>query len=182
MAQFLLFNLILSLFFSNNNGLVDAQILAKAYTGCDWYRTQASSPTQTTAPSLLDTRGAVHICNKSNQPLSTATDVSAATGCQARVNTNNAAYLCDTYQPVPVANDLAYGFAIQTTVIHLACDSRGRGWAAGGDGVYWDVWRGYNWGSEQGGVRNRQECERLPGNLWGGCFWRWNWARGEVNG
>lgn len=35
----------------------------------------------------------------------------ATNGC----STGGTAYLCDSYQPVPVADDLSYGFAIQVS-------------------------------------------------------------------
>lgn len=36
-------------------------------------------------------------------------------------------------------------------------------------------------GREYGGVESREDCESLPSNLQGGCYWRFNWARGDVN-
>ncbi|KAJ9132943.1 Barwin-like endoglucanase [Coniochaeta hoffmannii] len=41
---------------------------------------------------------------------------------------------------------------------------------------------GYDWGRQYGGVTRMQDCELLPDYLQGGCYWRWNWANGEVNG
>ena len=26
------------------------------------------------------------------------------------------------------------------------------------------------------------DCDSLPDRLQGGCYWRWNWARGDING
>lgn len=26
-----------------------------------------------------------------------------------------------------------------------------------------------------------EECEVLPENMHAGCYWRWNWARGDTN-
>ncbi|KAK0672626.1 family 45 putative glycoside hydrolase [Cercophora samala] len=222
----LLFFHFLLLLFSNlrHNALANAQTVAKTYTGWDCCKPICAGTNN--RPSLLDTRGAVRVCNKSNQPLSTNAGVSAVTGCQANVNTNNAAYLCDTYQPIPVSNDLSYGFAIQVQDSQAAdhpncCKCYQLQWLNGGaanktmivqvvtpGGAGGDVKRGdmiiltpgggvgplgaagcngmygggFNWGLAQGGVRSRQECERLPGNLWGGCYWRWNWAGGAVNG
>lgn len=25
------------------------------------------------------------------------------------------------------------------------------------------------------------DCASLPDQLQGGCYWRWNWARGDIN-
>lgn len=36
-------------------------------------------------------------------------------------------------------------------------------------------------GDRYGGLSNRTGCEGLPDDLVGGCYWRFNWARGEVN-
>ncbi|KAK4444909.1 RlpA-like double-psi beta-barrel-protein domain-containing protein-containing protein [Podospora aff. communis PSN243] len=41
---------------------------------------------------------------------------------------------------------------------------------------------GFSWGETLGGVKNREACDKLPANLQGGCYWRFNWARGEMNG
>ncbi|KAM7203935.1 glycoside hydrolase [Rhypophila sp. PSN 637] len=40
---------------------------------------------------------------------------------------------------------------------------------------------GRNWGSNNGGVTSGAECANLPQNLQGGCYWRYNWARGAIN-
>lgn len=40
----------------------------------------------------------------------------------------------------------------------------------------------YRWGDVYGGFSNRQGCEGLPTNLQAGCYWRFNWAGGEING
>ncbi len=37
-------------------------------------------------------------------------------------------------------------------------------------------------GDRNGGVKDREACANLPANLQGGCYWRFNWARGDVNG
>jgi hypothetical protein len=37
-------------------------------------------------------------------------------------------------------------------------------------------------GQSNGGVGNGAECANLPQNLQGGCYWRYNWAKGSVNG
>ncbi|KAK0633829.1 RlpA-like double-psi beta-barrel-protein domain-containing protein-containing protein [Immersiella caudata] len=40
---------------------------------------------------------------------------------------------------------------------------------------------GRNWGQSNGGVANSADCANLPQNLQGGCYWRYNWARGAIN-
>jgi len=37
-------------------------------------------------------------------------------------------------------------------------------------------------GAKNGGVNNRNDCSKLPQNLQGGCYWRFNWAKGDING
>lgn len=37
-------------------------------------------------------------------------------------------------------------------------------------------------GRQYGGVTKMEECEGLPENMIGGCYWRWNWAGGDTNG
>ncbi len=37
-------------------------------------------------------------------------------------------------------------------------------------------------GDSYGGITSRQGCENLPANLQAGCYWRFNWARGDING
>jgi len=37
-------------------------------------------------------------------------------------------------------------------------------------------------GDDYGGVSSMTDCEQLPENLQGGCYWRWNWAGGEITG
>ncbi|KAK3356418.1 family 45 glycosyl hydrolase [Lasiosphaeria hispida] len=41
---------------------------------------------------------------------------------------------------------------------------------------------GYDWGRQYGGVVKAEDCVTLPDSLQAGCYWRWNWAKGEVNG
>jgi len=41
---------------------------------------------------------------------------------------------------------------------------------------------GYDWGRQYGGVVKAEDCVTLPSELQAGCYWRWNWARGDVNG
>ncbi|KAK0639690.1 RlpA-like double-psi beta-barrel-protein domain-containing protein-containing protein [Cercophora newfieldiana] len=55
----------------------------------------------------------------------------------------------------------------------------------GGVGPVFDGCRlqyGKSWGRTIGGVSSKNECANLPQNLQAGCYWRWNWARGDVNG
>jgi hypothetical protein len=58
--------------------------------------------------SVCADRGVVKVCDKNNKLMDRDGGLWAVTGCA----TGNA-YLCDTYQPVPVEADLSYGFAIQ---------------------------------------------------------------------
>jgi len=37
-------------------------------------------------------------------------------------------------------------------------------------------------GPQYGGITARADCEKLPPNLQGGCYWRFNWAGGVING
>jgi hypothetical protein len=37
-------------------------------------------------------------------------------------------------------------------------------------------------GGNNGGISDRSDCENLPTNLQAGCYWRFNWAGGDVNG
>jgi hypothetical protein len=37
-------------------------------------------------------------------------------------------------------------------------------------------------GNQNGGVDSSAACGNLPQNLQGGCYWRYNWARGGING
>jgi len=37
-------------------------------------------------------------------------------------------------------------------------------------------------GNQYGGVQTRDDCNQLPDPLQGGCFWRFNWAKGAING
>ncbi|KAB5517449.1 RlpA-like double-psi beta-barrel-protein domain-containing protein-containing protein, partial [Coniochaeta sp. 2T2.1] len=145
----------------------------------------------------------------------------ATTGC----SNGGTAFLCDSYQPQPVADDLSYGFAIKVSASQAednpdCCKCFDVQWLSGNaagkrmivqivtpGGSGGDVKRddliilipggglgplnsgcprqygnNFNWGNNQGGVGNRTACEKLPGNLQGGCYWRFNWAKGELNG
>ncbi|KAK3987621.1 family 45 putative glycoside hydrolase [Cladorrhinum sp. PSN332] len=197
-----------------------AQTVAKSYTGWDCCKPICSATNN--RPSLLTTRGVVQVCDRNNKPHPLQAGINANTGCanSNSASPSGAAYLCDTYQPVPVSNDLSYGFAIQVSDNQNAdnancCKCYQVQWLTGAAGQAnktmivqvvtpggsgGDVKRNDliiltpggglgplstgcpNQGNNQGGVRNREACERLPANLWGGCYWRWNWARGEING
>jgi len=37
-------------------------------------------------------------------------------------------------------------------------------------------------GRQYGGVPRADDCITLPDHLQGGCYWRFNWARGDING
>ena len=55
----------------------------------------------------------------------------------------------------------------------------------GGVGPVYDGCRqqyGKSWGKTIGGVESRAGCAELPQNLQAGCYWRWNWAKGDLNG
>ncbi|KAK3943232.1 hypothetical protein QBC46DRAFT_377874 [Diplogelasinospora grovesii] len=39
-----------------------------------------------------------------------------------------------------------------------------------------------NRGNQNGGVDSSNSCASLPQNLPGGCYWRFNWAKGDING
>jgi hypothetical protein len=36
-------------------------------------------------------------------------------------------------------------------------------------------------GTQVGGVGSREACASLPDVLQGGCYWRWNWALGNMD-
>ncbi|KAK4230344.1 RlpA-like double-psi beta-barrel-protein domain-containing protein-containing protein [Podospora fimiseda] len=208
-----------------------AQTVAKSYTGWDCCKPICASP------NARSSRGVTRVCDRSNKPLSLQPGIAALSSCAPplpplpflppppQLNPNNAAYLCDTYQPTPVSNDLAYGFAVQVSDTQTpensnCCKCYQVQWLTGGaanktmivqvvtpggsggevkkndliilvpggglgpwsNGCPNQYGTSYNWGNNQGGVKNREACEKLPKNLWSGCYWRWNWARGELNG
>ena len=59
---------------------------------------------------LLRSRGVVSVCDKNNKVQELQAGIRANTGCSG-----GSAYMCDTYAPIPVSDDLAYGFAIHVT-------------------------------------------------------------------
>jgi len=40
---------------------------------------------------------------------------------------------------------------------------------------------GFYRGRQYGGVVRSSDCGTLPDHLQGGCYWRFNWARGDIN-
>jgi len=62
---------------------------------------------------ILTNRGVAKVCDRSNKLLDQNTGLRANSGCAG--GGNSAAYMCDTYQPIPVANDFSYAFAIQVS-------------------------------------------------------------------
>ena len=126
------------------------------------------------------------------------------------------AYLCSSYSPHPVSDNLPYAVAItngttdcckcfeltwkdgpvagkrvQVQIINeggsyntdtgrdfvLITPGGGVGPNAGGCSAQF----GGDWGRQYGGVLGREDCASLPSSLQGGCYWRWNWARGDIN-
>lgn len=41
---------------------------------------------------------------------------------------------------------------------------------------------GFDWGRQYGGVVKGEDCVTLPDSLQGGCYYRWNYLRGDMNG
>ncbi|CAI4218029.1 unnamed protein product [Parascedosporium putredinis] len=173
--------------------------------------------------------GLVEVCNVDNNPIADSRRI--ASGCD-----NGAAYMCDSYLPIPVSEDFSYGFAVAPGYNCCKCYELFwlNGYAAGkrmvvqvvnwmpdeeegtdagrpGDfailtpevapvrtrrGVFgsmdlrvsYESWRSHvsvfvcYRGEDYGGVSSMSDCEQLPENLQGGCYWRWNWAGGEITG
>jgi len=67
------------------------------------HHTPSAAPTLLTLP-----RGVAGVCNASNQPLPLQQGLLAQSSCAG-----GTAFLCDSYQPIPVSEELSYGFAIQ---------------------------------------------------------------------
>ncbi|KAM7206399.1 glycoside hydrolase [Naviculisporaceae sp. PSN 640] len=156
-------------------------------------------------------QGSAKVCDINNNPLRDG--LSATTGC----STGGVGYLCDTYSPIPVSDNLSYGFAIagptsscckcyQLTwtsgnargkqMVVQAINSFGTptgdlkandliilspGGGSGPNDAGCRNQYGRIWGSSNGGVTSANDCANLPQNLQGGCYWRWNWAKGTVN-
>lgn len=201
--------------------LAQNPIKAKSYTGWDCCKPICAS--NNGRQDLLNNRGVVRVCNKNNQQQDRDTGLRANSGCASGAANN--AYMCDTYQPAPISNEVTYGYAIQVSDSQNAdnpncCKCHEVTWLSGGavgkkmivqivtpGGSGGDVKRNdliiltpgggvgplstgctnqygnsFAWGEQRGGVKNREACEKLPTNLQGGCYWRFNWARGEING
>ncbi|CAI4210520.1 unnamed protein product [Parascedosporium putredinis] len=160
--------------------------------------------------------GQVMVCNKDDQPYNNDQSNSVASSCGESSEGANLGYLCSDYQPRPVAENLAYGFAI-TDGIENCCKCFELQWTEGpaagkkmqvqiineggsvsesgtrdfilltpGGGVGpnsqgCSAQYGLDWGRQWGGVSQASDCENIPTNMQAGCYWRWNWARGDVN-
>ncbi|KEZ39771.1 hypothetical protein SAPIO_CDS9734 [Scedosporium apiospermum] len=158
--------------------------------------------------------GQVMVCNKDDQPFSNDLSNSVPSSCGDTAGSNQG-YLCSDYQPRPVAENLAYGFAI-TDGIENCCKCYELQWTEGpaagkrmqvqvineggsvtdgrrefiiltpGGGVGPNAQGcesqfGLDWGRQWGGVSQASDCESIPERMQAGCYWRWNWARGDVN-
>ncbi|KAM7189618.1 RlpA-like double-psi beta-barrel-containing domain containing protein [Rhypophila sp. PSN 637] len=188
-------------------------ISGKSYTAWDCCKPACGDNSVAGAYNRLTMIGAPKVCNINNDPLGLSAGLSAAPGCGQGGN----AYLCDIYAPVPVSEQLSYGFAImrdktscckcfeltwksgtpaagkkmQVQIINIGGDKTTSSandliiyTPGGGVGPVYDGCRqqyGKSWGRTIGGVSSRDECANLPQNLQAGCYWRWNWARGDVN-
>jgi len=84
---------------------------AKSYTGWDCCKPVCAS--NNNRADILTNRGVAKVCDKANKPLDQNTGLRAASGCAN--GGASSAYICDTYQPIPVAEDLTYAFAIQVS-------------------------------------------------------------------
>ncbi|KAI1338240.1 beta-1,4-endoglucanase [Xylariaceae sp. FL0016] len=158
--------------------------------------------------------GSPKVCDVNNNALAGNSD-QYKSGC----DTGGKAFLCADYSPIPVDDNLAYGFAVRkgntncckcfelkwtsgaakgkkmvVQVHNLVDTTSGPGatdsdWIlaipGGGSGVNQLGCRaqyGTTWGEASGGVVSREDCESLPQNLQGGCYFRFNWALGDING
>jgi hypothetical protein len=189
-------------------------IAGKSYTTWDCCKPACGDSSTAGAYNKQTMIGAPRICNINNEPFSIAAGLTEKPGCGQSGN----AFLCDTYSPVAVAENLSYGFAImrdktacckcfelqwrsgtpaagkrmQVQVLNIGGDKTTNNandiiiyTPGGGVGPVFDGCRlqyGRSWGRTIGGVSNKDECANLPQNLQAGCYWRWNWARGDVNG
>ncbi|KAH8882977.1 barwin-like endoglucanase [Thozetella sp. PMI_491] len=194
---------------------------AKSYTGWDCCKPICAAANGNN--NLVNSRGVVKTCDKNNKPMSQSSGIQAGSACM-----NGNGYLCDNYQPIPVADDLSYGFAIQVSsdqrednsncckcyeVLWLSGQAAGKKMVVqivtpggsggpvkkddliiltpgGGVGPLGDAaCRGqygtkFSWykGPAQGGLTERSGCEKVPDNLAAGCYWRFNWAGGDMLG
>lgn len=157
--------------------------------------------------------GQVTVCGKDDKPLSANEGDRVSSSCSQ--NAGNG-FLCSTYQPRPVSNELSYAFAItdgiencckcfelqytdgpsagkkvQVQIINEGGNTENNsrqfiilvpGGGVGPNPKGCSTQYGYDWGREYGGVLKGEECVGLPDSLQGGCYWRFNWARGDTNG
>ena len=84
---------------------------AKSYTGWDCCKPICAG--NNNRADILTNRGVARVCDKANKLLDQNTGLRANSGCAN--SGSSSAYLCDSYQPLPVANDFSYGFAIQVS-------------------------------------------------------------------
>ncbi|KAK3377633.1 beta-1,4-endoglucanase [Podospora didyma] len=179
-------------------------IAAKSFTGWDCCKPACAWQTN-----LRNVQGSPAVCNINNGPLSNS--LTAQSGCSG-----GAAYLCDSYMPVPATETMSYGFAIMNgngncckcfQLTWTSGNAKGKsmvvqainlfdatgdvkngdiviltpGGGSGPNEVGCRSQYGKTWGQSGGGVASAADCANLPQNLQGGCYWRWNWARGAVN-
>ncbi|KAK1755907.1 barwin-like endoglucanase [Echria macrotheca] len=196
---------------------------AKSYTGWDCCKPVCA--TTNNRNDLLTSRGAARVCDKDNRLLDQTTGLRANSGCNGVPSSSGAAFMCDSYQPIPVADNLTYAFAIQvsdnqnsdntnccrcyevlwitgaainkTAVVQVVTPGGASGDIKKNDLIFLTPGGGvgplstgctaqygnsYSWGEQRGGFKNREACDGLPPNLQGGCYWRFNWGKGEMNG
>jgi len=189
-------------------------ISGKSYTSWDCCKPACGDSGSSGAYNKQTMIGAPRVCDINNDPFSIASGLTEKPGCGQSGN----AYLCDTYSPVAVSENLSYGFAImrnktncckcfelqwrsgtpaagkkmQVQIINIGGDKTTDSTndliiytPGGGVGPVYDGCRlqyGKSWGRTTGGVSNKTACADLPQNLQAGCYWRWNWARGDING
>ncbi|KAL1898253.1 hypothetical protein Sste5346_003660 [Sporothrix stenoceras] len=185
---------------------VASAISGKTFTGWDCCKPACAW----TATVPQGTSGTAHVCDINNNILGNGP--LAKSGCDS----GGTGYLCDSYAPVPVSNNLSYGFAVMMAsndcckcyqltwtsgqaagkqmivqAINIGSPSGNVGsndivilTPGGGVGPNSAGCRnqyGTSWGQQNGGVGDRSACANLPANLQGGCYWRFNWANGDLN-
>lgn len=84
---------------------------AKSYTGWDCCKPVCAS--NNNRNDILTNRGVARVCDRDGNLLDQSTGIRTNSGCfQAGASS---AYICDSYQPMPVAEDFSYAFAIQVS-------------------------------------------------------------------
>ncbi|KAH8891786.1 barwin-like endoglucanase [Thozetella sp. PMI_491] len=151
---------------------------------CDINNKQLNSITGLNVKSGCDTGGQGYLCDK-YIPTPVADDMSYGFAAMG------AGSCCKCYQ-LQWTSGNAQGKRMIVQAIDLTTGSSNVGSGdvviltpGGGVGPYDSGCRsqyGTSWGGQNGGVNNGQSCQGLPQNLQGGCYWRFNWARGDVNG